>query len=176
MMAVETPQSKVSKICSKCNEEKLLSEYPRDKSMKDGYRADCKMCERSRKKISYRAKKNPMSSVKQAIINEFNMVKTQFLACDVNDPEWNNLYKRLGELRKRVIAKNFFTIPATTQMKETIISRIQGFINTPKFNPKKTLLAEEIDVTMDAGNWFIKLPEEIELSPEQVSDLSNLIA
>lgn len=35
-----------TKICSKCGEEKILTEYPKDKTKKDGYRPNCKVCNR----------------------------------------------------------------------------------------------------------------------------------
>ena len=39
------------KVCNKCNKEKSLTEYHKDKSKKDGFRSDCKKCNcASRKK------------------------------------------------------------------------------------------------------------------------------
>jgi len=38
------------KVCTKCNKEKSLTEYYKDKSGKDGLRANCKECENARHK------------------------------------------------------------------------------------------------------------------------------
>ena len=36
----------LTKICSKCGEEKVVSEFSKDKSKKDGHRPNCKVCNR----------------------------------------------------------------------------------------------------------------------------------
>jgi len=38
------------KICTKCNEQKSLIEYPKDKTKKDGVHTQCKVCHRERNK------------------------------------------------------------------------------------------------------------------------------
>lgn len=43
------------KSCTKCNEEKLLSEFRRDRNLKDGYRSECKICSRLLYKQRYDA-------------------------------------------------------------------------------------------------------------------------
>lgn len=47
----------ISKVCKKCNEEKPLTEFCKDKHKPDGTRKDCKVCHNKEKKASYN--KNP---------------------------------------------------------------------------------------------------------------------
>lgn len=43
----------ITKICNKCNEEKLLEEFPLRKKGKDGRRGYCRVCERAGNKVRY---------------------------------------------------------------------------------------------------------------------------
>jgi hypothetical protein len=42
-----------TKVCSKCKEEKPLSDFCKNSSSKDGYRANCKSCSRNQVKLHY---------------------------------------------------------------------------------------------------------------------------
>lgn len=53
-----------TKICSHCGEEKMLSEFHKDKTQKGGYAARCKLCRRSLYDTDYsrtKAKQNYLS-------------------------------------------------------------------------------------------------------------------
>jgi hypothetical protein len=80
----------MKKICSKCNEEKELSEFHKKKNMKDGHRNECKECvkgiqkkykedpkfikkEKSMIKIDMKTKKMRYSKEKKNIILRIEM-------------------------------------------------------------------------------------------------------
>ena len=41
------------KVCSKCKEEKEVCEFNKDKSKKDGYRPNCKLCQKKQRSLTY---------------------------------------------------------------------------------------------------------------------------
>lgn len=45
----------MERICTKCGENKPLMLFPKDKKGKDGYRAQCKVCNAARRKVHYYA-------------------------------------------------------------------------------------------------------------------------
>lgn len=51
-----------TKKCTKCGEIKSINEFYKDKAKKDGYRADCKLCNSQNCKIYY---KNNSTTIKQ---------------------------------------------------------------------------------------------------------------
>lgn len=61
----------VSKICSKCNEDKPLERFTKRKISKDGYRGICKDCNNKRQNRSYRVR-NGDKVIKTYIRNEEN--------------------------------------------------------------------------------------------------------
>lgn len=45
------------KLCNKCNQQKPLSDFHKDKSKKDGYYSSCKLCNKERRKQQYHQNK-----------------------------------------------------------------------------------------------------------------------
>ena len=46
------------KVCSKCKESKQLQEFNRDRNRKDGYRSECKLCQKSALQAYYKQNKS----------------------------------------------------------------------------------------------------------------------
>jgi len=64
------------KMCSKCNEEKELSEFFKNKSRKGGYDNQCKCCTKNRKKNYYKENKDKFKNYREANkdrINEYTI-------------------------------------------------------------------------------------------------------
>ena len=69
------PEDIVVKKCSKCGQEKPLSEFYKDKKGKDGYKSECKQCEYARKKARKEAKK--MGDIKTKISTELESMRKE---------------------------------------------------------------------------------------------------
>ena len=54
------------KVCTKCNEDKPLSEYGKRKDSKDGHRNDCKVCRNAEKKAYYEANREKVLATEKA--------------------------------------------------------------------------------------------------------------
>lgn len=98
------------KTCSKCNQLKPISEYPKDKTTKSGYCGYCKVCKRDKVKTAYlnnpdkhknRVKQwseaNP-DKVKQHVANSSEYKKQWYLD---NKPRLNQLSKEYNQ-KKRI--------------------------------------------------------------------------
>ncbi len=70
-----SPEKVVAKKCSKCGQEKPLSEFYKDKKAKDGYKSECKQCGYARKKAKREAKK--MAEIKTQIGTEIEIMKRE---------------------------------------------------------------------------------------------------
>ena len=55
-----------TKVCTKCGEDKPLSEYPKRKVSKDGHRNDCKVCRSAERKAYREANREKVSAGKKA--------------------------------------------------------------------------------------------------------------
>jgi len=51
-----------SKVCSKCKIEKSIDDFHKDKSHKDGYRCECKICKKAASKIYYQKNRDKLLS------------------------------------------------------------------------------------------------------------------
>ena len=54
------------KVCTKCGEDKPLSEYGKRKDSKDGHRNDCKVCRSAEKKAYYEASREKVAAANKA--------------------------------------------------------------------------------------------------------------
>ncbi|WP_406192465.1 endonuclease VII domain-containing protein [Streptomyces griseus] len=72
------------KKCSKCGEVKALDEFPKDKAKKDGYRNNCKACQKIANKAYYDANANGLRAGKR------DRAKVLREA----DPDWGKQYQR----------------------------------------------------------------------------------
>lgn len=61
---------KMYKKCSNCKEEKLFSEFSKNKLRKDGYHNECKVCVKD-----YKVRNKKILAVKQKLYNEINKEK-----------------------------------------------------------------------------------------------------
>ena len=59
-----------TKICTKCGEEKIITEFQKDKSKKDGFRPDCKTCRKKYVKIYYNKFKDKISEQRKKVRQE----------------------------------------------------------------------------------------------------------
>ena len=72
------------KKCTKCGIEKLLSEFHKDKTLKDGHRSECKTC-RSQQGVLYRQENKEKIAKKKALYRQQNKEKIA---------EWNARYRQ----------------------------------------------------------------------------------
>jgi hypothetical protein len=105
-----------TKICSQCNEEKELSDFPKDKTKKDGHRPNCIIC--NRKYFKQKRLENPeMMSINLKKFYEKNPEKRKIYR--------ENYKKRKHEQRKER-RKNDVVFSLINNMR----SRITKFLKT----------------------------------------------
>jgi len=134
-----------TKICSKCKEEKSISDFGNDKSRKDGYSYLCKFClinksrlykEKNREKVlngynEYRKKnnekikesrklyvKNNKEKISQYRKYYYSNNKEYYLDWEINKRNNDNLFKLSGNIRKRI--NKFFRINKIKKSNNTI--------------------------------------------------------
>ena len=55
-------EERKNKVCTKCKGKKLVSEFSKDSSKKDGFRPSCKLCDSTQKKLNYTKNKHTILS------------------------------------------------------------------------------------------------------------------
>ncbi len=83
----------MKKVCSKCKQEKNLSEFRKDRTQKDGHQPSCKVCARAYHKGAYQTKYGEKSNERNRLTREANREKLDDYKkqkkchfCDENEP------------------------------------------------------------------------------------------
>lgn len=128
----------MKKVCSRCHQEKFLTEFYRDKNAKDGRRADCGECNKN--SVSERHRKDPEAErarQKRWRENNPDKVKEQYKKSRPKMREWvRERYAKDEEYRNRVIldVRKYKANPKNKEaIQETRKKSRQKSMQNPKF-------------------------------------------
>lgn len=144
------------KKCNKCNKEKLFSEFDKNKSQKDGYQSQCKICVKTYQKIYREAHKD--KSRKYALeYYDVNRIKLKALSKEhyelnkentkVQKQEYNRKWrlKNLARLAAKSSKRRALKLRATPKwLTEEHYAQIEGFYRQSR--ELKLLTGEEYHV------------------------------
>ena len=111
-----------SKICSKCNIDKDLGEFYRDKNRKDGYKYICKQCSKEEDRLRQ---------------NRLNEERVQFTV-DCKTCQSCNIIKKVSEFGKNSLTKDGFRNVCISCQKEKQSKKLVILSKTPIKNKKCT--------------------------------------
>jgi len=98
-LELELGQAQKAKACVKCGEVKLLSEFHRDNTKKDGHRSYCKLCKRTYQ-AEYRKANHEKISKSKAEYSKANREKIRKYKAEYRKANHEKLSKKDAEYRK----------------------------------------------------------------------------
>jgi hypothetical protein len=154
----------VSKTCSKCGEDKPFSEFPRNKSSKDGYHANCKTCRQAGDKQRYQLKKAPEIQREVQWQNEINVLISQLGAASFEEAQ--HLCEEILKKKLLLSSKNFVEIPNAESIGDMVVSKLQAYLAMHQ----KGIFGPDAFVVDTNG---VKLPNGITLREDERSQFRN---
>jgi hypothetical protein len=184
------------KICNKCNEEKELSEFNKDKSKKDGYMNFCKEC-RNEKHILNKEINNKRSKEydlknkeKRKKYNEKNREKLNEYSkiWKINNPKYRERQAKLKWNRDKLKRENDPLFKLTSNIRTLISKTIREFGSVKKsktylilgcsFDEFKIYLENQFTEGMNwenYGKWHLdhKKPISLAKNEDEIYELNN---
>lgn len=150
------------KICTKCKQEKELTEFPKDKTKKDGYDVYCKICKCERiKQIYYKNPEKEISKRKQ--INQDNKDKyyQTYLKNKVQRDKTSQIYRENNKDLIKLKQKEYIRNNKELHYDRCKISRLKN-INYYKSKSKQNYLNNSEKI-IAYGKAYDQLPKSKEL-------------
>ena len=109
------------KLCKKCNIEKNLNEFHKDKYAKNGYKSFCKICENLRKKEFYIKNKDKLK--KKSLENYYNNIEEKKYYIKIYQK--NNREKINNRIKNRILNEPLYKM--TSNIRKLILLSIKRY-------------------------------------------------